>query len=214
MSLEKKQPEAQNLPLVPPTMPSAPPPPEYNTPRVLHIYRDGITSRHMTVADMDKTRPLYAVHRNTGSIFSSKPHMRITGPVTPQNPNPPMVGTASFHQMSRRVDMEFYGHAVELSPGGIFTRTMSFISPAFGQTLKWSCDGVFGADLILTNGNKEWLAKFDHSVFSITKEGKLHIPGGISGPALDEIVVSGFAMIEHERRRRQSNSAAAGGGGA
>jgi hypothetical protein len=47
----------------------------------------------------------------------------------------------------------------------------------------------------------------------MTKEGKLEIVDrGMPKEVLDEVVVSGLAMIEHERRRR--SNAAAGGGGA
>lgn len=56
---------------------------------------------------------------------------------------------------------------------------------------------------MLVNERKEWLAKFHNSAFSTGKEGKLEISNGeITGAFLDEIVISGLAMIEHERRNR------------
>lgn len=54
------------------------------------------------------------------------------------------------------------------------------------------------------NGEGNWLARFESSTFSVGKRGKLEISGGVQwGPGLlDEIVISGIAMVEAERRRR------------
>ncbi|KAI4163490.1 MAG: hypothetical protein LQ342_002997 [Letrouitia transgressa] len=217
MSLEKKNLAAQQQPQASaPLMATGPSPPTYMTPRTLHIYRDGFTARHMTVTDMDKSHALYQVHCNHGTIFSSKPHMRVTAPSSSSSSssNAPILGTATFHSWSRRVDITVGPHSAELARPGFFTRSLAYVSPAFGgQTLTWQCDGIFGSDLVLVNEQKEWLAKFDHAAFSWSKEGKLHIVNGsIGGLALDEIVTTGFAMMIHERRRKQNSGG--GGGGA
>ena len=58
----------------------------------------------------------------------------------------------------------------------------------------------------------EWVARFDNAAWSFKKEGKIEIvDAGFPQGILDEIVVSGLAMIEHERRRRSRSN---GGGGA
>jgi len=76
--------------------------------------------------------------------------------------------------------------------------------------LQWEGDGIFSNDLVLVNERKEWLAKFHNSAFAMGKEGKLEISNGeITGVFLDEIVVSGLAMIEHQRRRRNNNVSSA-----
>ena len=64
---------------------------------------------------------------------------------------------------------------------------------------------------MLVDGKDEWIARFDASLWSMSKTGKIHVAnGGIGGMALDEIVVSGCAMVQHQRRRRKSSG---GGGG-
>ncbi|KAI4151034.1 MAG: hypothetical protein LQ341_000983 [Variospora aurantia] len=196
--------------VAPPTGPLAP---AYNTPRILHIYRDGLTHRHMTITDMDKSHPLYRMDQRSGSVFSSKPHMTISQASSPRT----TIGTATFHSLSRTIDLEFHGSAVPFESEGIFTRAYAYASPAFGERLRWECDGIWGADLVLVNARKEWIARFDASLFSMSKTGKIHVVhGGITGAALDEVVVSGCAMMQHERRRRSSSGGAGvgyGGGG-
>lgn len=79
--------------------------------------------------------------------------------------------------------------------------------------LRWERDGAFTVNLCCVTEKGEWVAKFDNANWSMTKTGKLEIVDrGIPKEVLDEVVVSGLAMIEHERRRR--SNAAAGGGGA
>ncbi|KAL8894575.1 MAG: hypothetical protein Q9207_008473, partial [Kuettlingeria erythrocarpa] len=169
--------------------PSGPTAPAYDARRILHIYRDGITSRHMTITDMDKSHPLYQVDQNSGSLFSSKPHMTISQPSPSPNTPATTIGTATFHNWSRTIDLEFHGVPVSFEPEGDFTTRYTFRSPAFGMLLRWECHGRWGADLVRVNPQKEWIARFDASLFSLSKTGKIHVVnGGITGAALDEIV--------------------------
>ncbi|KAL8759054.1 MAG: hypothetical protein Q9184_003743 [Pyrenodesmia sp. 2 TL-2023] len=190
---------------------SGAPAPAYNTPRILHIYRDGLTSRHMTITDMDKSHPLYHITQSRSSF--SKPHITIHHPSSSSSSssNPgPTIGTVEFHSFSRTIDLHIHNLPIAFQPDGIFTRAYAYHSPSFGEKLRWECDGIWGSDLVLVNGRKEWIARFEASVFAVSKAGKIHIAdGGIGGKALDEIVVSGYAMVQHERRRR-NNGAAAG----
>lgn len=79
--------------------------------------------------------------------------------------------------------------------------------------LRWEHEGAFTANLCCVTERGEWVARFDRASLSMTKEGKLEIVDReMPKEVLDEVVVSGLAMIEHERRRR--SNAAAGGGGA
>lgn len=57
------------------------------------------------------------------------------------------------------------------------------------------------SDLVLVNAKKEWIAKFLNASFSISKQGKLEIVNrDLDGEILDQVVISGMAMIEQERR--------------
>ncbi|KAL9577549.1 MAG: hypothetical protein Q9203_007417, partial [Teloschistes exilis] len=188
-----------------------PPPPAYAASRTLHIYSDSSwSSRNVTIADADRSHPLYTLTKNSGGFFSSKPHMTVTSAQTST-----VIGAATFHSMSRKVDLDLHGKPVLFEPEGMWTRSYSYASPAFGyDRLKWKCKG-WGSDLVLVNSNKEWIAKFDAAVWAMKKMGRLEVgDGGIAGAALDEIVVSGLTMIEIERRRNASASAGANAAGA
>lgn len=70
---------------------------------------------------------------------------------------------------------------------------------------------MFTANLCCVTEKGEWVAKFDNSNWSMTKKGKLEIVDrGMPKDVLDEVVVSGLAMIERQRR----DNGASGGGGA
>lgn len=67
--------------------------------------------------------------------------------------------------------------------------------------LLWKTNG-WGSDLTLMTREEQWLAKFDARTFSFDKRGTLEIVNwDIQDVGLDEIVVSGMAMMEHMRRR-------------
>ncbi|KAK4991212.1 hypothetical protein LTR50_001970 [Elasticomyces elasticus] len=165
--------------------------------RVFHIYLDGISHRH------DKKTALYKIDANSGSIFSSKPHMSIYR----CGPSQTLVGAITFHSMSSDIDVEIHGKAASLCKGGLFTRTYEFRSQAAGTALWWKGDGAFSSDLKLVGakdaqGSEQVFARFDRSAMAMSKEGKLLLASGLDEIATDEVVVSGMAVIEHARRKR------------
>ena len=173
------------------------------TPRTFHIYHHGLSGRKQTVMENDKTTKAYDVERHS----MSKPHIRITsGGATGHE-----VGAVNFHFFSRTLDLVVNGSPVQLDPAGWFTRSFTFMS-SIGK-LKWEYISMWGKTMACVTENGEWLARFDWSVWAMKKDGKLDIvntqlPQGL----VDELVVSGLAMVEVERRRR--NNAAASGSSA
>ena len=127
--------------------------------------------------------------------------MRIyRGPRSHQSTNL-LVGTATFHNFSSTIDLELHGQPVACESTGIFGSAHEFKSGI--GLLYWKTNG-WGSDLILMTERKEWLAKFDANSFSVDKRGRLEVVNrDIEGEGLDEIVVSGLAMMEYLRRRRK-----------
>lgn len=173
-----------------------------NTTRTLDIYLHGITHEQMTIADEDKSSPLYIVENSPSSLFSSH-NLTIYKAADIENPKPAVVGTAMFGKL------DFHGHSVDMS---LNHHSLMYVSPTFEQRLWWETDGEWGVDLLLVDAKKQLIAKIDATLSGCSTFGQLHIfNGAIGRAALDEIVVSGCAFLQYQRRRRSRTSA---GGGA
>jgi len=180
-------------------------PPSYGTPRVLYIYHSGLIHRETRILDSDKSTLLYTVKRNSKSCFSSKPHTIFYAA------NNAVVGSVSFHAFSRTVDLNVHGRKVSLKASSMWKHAREFSSPASGSTFKWKTDGMFsGGDLICLDERQQAIARFQTSMWAVKKDGKFEVAPVVTRPTMDELIVSGIAMIEE--RRRRSNAAAGGGG--
>lgn len=167
---------------------------------LLHIYRESLLARNLTILDSDKTSVAYSVVANHGTMFSEKPHMKIYRGSTGPEPSSQPVGTATFHNLSRTIDLTFHKRAVFMESTSMLGVTHEF--PSGIGPLRWKSEG-WGDDLVLMTGDKQWLAKFDARSFSFDKRGILEVVSwDIQGEGLDEIVVSGVAMMEFMRRQR------------
>ncbi|KAL8877769.1 MAG: hypothetical protein Q9192_008603 [Flavoplaca navasiana] len=157
----------------------------------------------MTIADEDKTHPLYTVENSPSRLFSSR-NLTIYKAADIENSKPGVIGTSAFSKL------DFHGHSVDMS---LSHHSLTYVSPAFEQRLWWETDGEWGVDLVLVDAKKELIAQIDASLSGCSTFGQLHISNGaIDSAALDEIVVSGCAFLQYERRRR--NRTSAGGGAA
>lgn len=146
-------------------------------PRLLHIYSEGLTNRHLRIVDSDKQTALYEVYMPR-NIFSSKPHMTITTAAGPGLPAIP-IGTATFHSFSRRTDLTMFSSSVStsstssssshqqqyhqqqqreesstvvLEPHGLFSRGLHFSSKVAGP-LVWNRESVFRGQMVLQQDN-------------------------------------------------------------
>ena len=86
-----------------------------------------------------------------------------------------------------------------------------------GNVLKWKRDGMFsGGDLVCidetADPSAQLVARFEMSMFSISKKGKFEVAPTVQGVILDEVVVSLLAMLEYMRRRRSGGNGGGGGG--
>ena len=81
---------------------------------------------------------------------------------------------------------------------------------------KWKMGGfLHGGDMRCSDQADHECAKFESSGWALKKNGKFEIAPSVSVALMDEVIVSGLAMLELQRRRRNNASAggAAGGGG-
>ena len=170
-------------------------------PRLLHIYRTSLLSHNLNILAPDKTTTAYTIRANSGSLFSSKPHMKIyRGIPHPTTPDPP-VGTVTFHTLTRTIDLTLHdGRPATLSHHGLFSCKYEF--PSTIGVLRWKTSSAFKNNLVCeTVAGGEWVAKFDAASFAVEKRGKFEIVSwDVGEEAVDEIVVSGLAVVEKRRR--------------
>lgn len=181
-----------------------------STTRTLHLYKKGMTGRKAQILDSDKQTVLYEVDFRS---FRSADITLYRGSPK-ENPQGALVGTADFHSFSRTTDLKFGNSPViPLHAEALFTSSRTFDS-ILGP-LKWQHDGGFSRTISLVNPRGEWFARFQF-VTSLSKWGRFEIaPGTPQGGErlLDEIVLSGLAILEMLRRRKRSSSGGGGGGG-
>ena len=75
---------------------------------------------------------------------------------------------------------------------------------------KWKMDGfLHGGDMRCSDQAEHVCAKFESSGWALKKDGKFEVASSVSGALMDEVIVSGLAMLELQRRKK--NNASAGG---
>ena len=80
---------------------------------------------------------------------------------------------------------------------------------------KWKMGGfLHGGDMKCSDLEDNVCAKFESRGRAWKKERKFEVAASVSGAFLDEVIVSGLAMLELQRRTRNNNALADGAGGA
>ncbi|KAI9793926.1 MAG: hypothetical protein M1816_007178 [Peltula sp. TS41687] len=179
-------------------------------PRVLHVYHEGMIHRRTSILDSDKNTLLYSIEQNSGSLFSSKPHMTIRAGASTN-----VVGTITFHSISSAIDLVVHNQPIQLTSCGHFSSSHEFRSPSHGgATMKWKKDGILsGGDILCLDSNERVLARFDKNNWALAKSGRFEIVDPVlasGGRGLDELIVSGIAMLEYRRRKEAASGAGSG----
>lgn len=171
--------------------------------RVLYIHHVGITHRRAHILDSDRKTVLYKICANKGGLFSSKPHITIQS-----GPTHRAVGTVNFHRMSPVIDLRIHHHTIPLLRLGLFTSAHSFESPTSRSSLKWKRDGLKSeGNMLCVDGQQVLIARFERSKRAKRKDGKFMISPGVEGRLMDEVVVSGLAMVQYHRRQKKRAAA-------
>ena len=75
---------------------------------------------------------------------------------------------------------------------------------------KWKMGGCFhGGDMKCSDQEDRVCARFESSGWALKKDGKFEIAPFVNGALMDEVIVSGLAMLELERRRKNAGAGAA-----
>ena len=66
----------------------------------------------------------------------------------------------------------------------------------------WKSDhGFNGGDMICLDQQRKICAKFEASMWALQKDGKFEVGPFVSGVLMDEVIVTGLAMLELRKRR-------------
>lgn len=161
-------------------------------PGILHLYKTGHGALH--ILDTDKQTRLYDIKTHSFSSPDVSLYRPAAAAAAP-NASPTLCGFAKFHTCSFTIDLQIGGKGpIPLKAIGLFTTSRTFES-CLGE-LKWK------QDMKLLNAREELLATFTH-VTAKSKMGRFELAPRVAegGQRLvDEIVLSGVALLEQERR--------------
>ncbi|KAL1965315.1 hypothetical protein VTN77DRAFT_5917 [Rasamsonia byssochlamydoides] len=193
-------------------------------PRQLHIYSKGLGSTSYYVLDSDKQTCLYTL-REKRLHWTSGPDIEIfrnkDRPELKDRPVEVLVGAVHRHTFSTNLDVYIRNQPVTLSSNGVYSGGgLSYVSlrPGVG-TLTWKREGMFSESMRLVQqqlgGGRVTVARLESVRLAMSKIGRLEVWDSHAGDGvLDEIVVTGLAVMLENRRRRSSGTTAVAAAGA
>ena len=171
-------------------------------PGILHLYATGLTHTTLHILDSDKQTRLYEIEIHSWTspdISLYRPAATAAAP----DATPTLCGSVKFHNWSGTIDLQIgEDRPIPLKAIGVFSATRTFES-CVGE-LKWK------KDMRLLNAREELVAKFTH-VMAVSKWGRFEMAPRVAegGQRLvDEIVLSGVALLEQDRRSAAAAAAA------
>ena len=169
--------------------------------RVLHVGRVGWY--YTQILDSDKATPLYSINNKYGSMEPG-PRMTISKAETNS-----VVGTVTIHPLSKNMDLVVHGKPICLEASSALTTGRAFTSQAAaGRRFKWTFDSAIFRDMVCMDDRDKVVAKFDGSSSLTSGDNYFTVEPEFEGELLEEILISGLAMME---RRAQRNRHGFGG---
>ena len=111
-----------------------------------------------------------------------------------------IVGTVTLHTLSSNIDLMIHNQPTTLSKARFWTNTYGFKSSA--GFLKWKFDGRLSCGNMLCVDEKEQLfARFKIGGWSLKKAGSFELSPGVGDMIMEEVIVSGIAMVEFWRQQ-------------
>lgn len=182
--------------------------------RTLHVYKDDFSREHLTIKDCDNSTSLYTVanHGKKGhsvqiEVFRSSPFTDYFTDST--YPAGSSVGNINFDFEARKILLSVNNRPLEMTPVPNNTNTCSFHFDSSMGFARWQYGVNYLISLTL-DCVIEWteicIAKFELvSLTTLTtfKQGKLKLVAcrELDQHVMDEIVLSGIAMLEQHKER-------------
>lgn len=115
----------------------------------------------------------------------------------------------NFHSMSSSVDIKIKHCTITLESLGFFSGGYPHRSPVFNTMLRWKRKSWLSeSNMTCTDDRGIVLARFEISQWSMLGDGKIELMGqAAQGPlAVEELVVTGIAMVEWVKKRSKISS--------
>ncbi|KAI9041125.1 uncharacterized protein KD926_007395 [Aspergillus affinis] len=166
--------------------------------QIIHIHYRG---KLLNLLDSDNQTPLYRVkvgsHSPQMELFRVEHnHLPSESQGTPFSTSSVLpICTATFKIVSLQVKLKVRGQEVQLERESLLTRTYNFHSSVANVDLTWTADGALTGDYQLSVAHGGVVARFRNRLFSNQEVGTFELVGDIEDRFLDEIVISGLAML-------------------
>ncbi|CAF9916476.1 MAG: hypothetical protein ALECFALPRED_010732 [Alectoria fallacina] len=176
--------------------------------RTLNVYDKGST---YTILDTDDTTLLYTIGWNANSA----PHMTVIHTDDRSN----IAGTATYHSTNRlgfstasKITLKLSSGTVSLNKeGGFFSTDKRTLRSAVMGEVYWKGGYSSSGFMKLVDGTGKSLVEYKDKRVSMNRMGVLEIHVELGQEALDEVVVSGIAMLSEERTSMAGTAAAMSG---
>ncbi len=169
-------------------------------PATFHLYKTGHGTLH--ILDSDNQTRLYDIKTDSDSSPDISIY-RLAATAAAPNAKPILCGSAKFHDWSSTIDLQIGGdRPIPFKAPESFSSSRTFES-CVGE-LKWK------HDMRLLNAREELLATFTHNT-AASNWGRFEMTLRVAegGQRLvDEIVLSGVALLEYERREKETSDVA------
>lgn len=183
--------------------------------RTINIYDKG---SNYLLLDNDDITPLYHIHFNTHTL----PHMTVSRAANPET----IIGSAIFYP-TKKAGVWATSSSIQLmvrdnnyefdKEGGLFSTAKRTLRTQSHGTLFWKGGYAASGFMKLVDERKGIVADYQNRMYSGNKMGIMEIMNlvDVDDQLLDEIVVSGIAMLSEEKcsmTNVAANMSSAGGG--
>ncbi|KAE8372121.1 hypothetical protein BDV26DRAFT_274773 [Aspergillus bertholletiae] len=175
--------------------------------RSLKVEFSGWTSRHLAINDLGQGSLLYTV-----DLHNRNPQMEFKNASTNNT-----IATVHLRALKPEIDIKLHGRDINLRVHRAFKNETSWQSLAFPTMhFTWKVTSAWKSlDFECVDQNNATVAKFkSHSSCSMRKLGQLDIqlPPATSGPAMEELMLTGVAFMYYAylKHTRNTNAAVAG----
>lgn len=145
-----------------------------------------------------------------------KPHLTFRRVGAPDGEK--AFSTVVFHSWTQKIAVQVHDNEISIKARNWKQRDLEWSSPAFGgQTMAWHHENPWTSNsLILLAQGQLPVAKFSLARISVTEAGKIEFMGdrSLNQEMLDEVVITGVAVVQYTQNQYTAAVASASGGGA